>query len=35
VRWSDVEVDAASSAVRLRREMETVLGGAVREAAAG
>lgn len=33
VRWSDVEVDAASSAVRLRREMESVLGASVREAA--
>ncbi|MGE5639106.1 MAG: NAD(P)H-dependent oxidoreductase [Clostridia bacterium] len=33
VKWSDVAVDAASSAVRLRREMETVLGSQLKTAA--
>jgi predicted homoserine dehydrogenase-like protein len=34
VRWNDVDVDASSAAVRLRKEMESELGGAVREEAA-
>ena len=33
VRWSDVAIDAASSAVRARREMEQAFGAPVRNAA--
>jgi predicted homoserine dehydrogenase-like protein len=33
VRWSDVAIDAASSAVRARREMEQAFGAPARNAA--